>query len=178
MTADLWSEDSGNMKSSGMPQERTASSYLQEAKIHIRRDNLHEAYCILQAAHVMYPDNPFILSYYGSLHAVIGKKHRAGIEHCTRAITLIVNRSPVGEYLILSEFCLNLGRACLAAGMRQDAIRALHKGLKYDKNNTALLKELRACERRSRPTVPFLDRANPINKFSGLVLRRCSPRKG
>jgi tetratricopeptide (TPR) repeat protein len=144
----------------------------------MRRHNLREAYSILQAASVMYPDNPFVLSYYGSIHAVVGKKYRAGIEHCRRAITLITSRSQVDEYFVLAEFYLNLGKACIAADMRKDAILAFHSGLRYEKSNKAILKELQVCERRSKPPMPFLDRSNPINKISGLVLRRGVSRRG
>jgi tetratricopeptide (TPR) repeat protein len=172
MTADLWSGSSNNGKQSGKQQERASSSYIQEAKAHIRRNNLQEAYRILQAASVMYPHNPFILSYYGSLHAVVGKKYRAGIEHCTRAIAILAGTSAVDEYFVLAEFYLNLGRAYFAAHMPKDAIVAFQKGLRYEKSNTAILKELQACERRAELPVPFLHRSNPINKYFGLVLRR------
>jgi tetratricopeptide (TPR) repeat protein len=175
---DFWSEDDGDARQAGKPRERTPGSYIQEAKVYIRRNNLREAYRLLQAASVMYPDNPFVLSYYGSLHAVVGRKYRAGIEHCTRAIAIVSSRSSVDEYFVFAEFYLNLGRACRAAEMRKEAIQAFHNGLRYEKNNRAILKELQTCERRSKPPITFLDRANPINKLSGLVLRRSVMRKG
>lgn len=178
MAADIWLEDSDTGRPGGKPPERTSSSYVQEAKAHIRRRNLRDAYTIMQAASVMYPDNPFVLSYYGSLHAAVGKKYRAGIEHCRRAITLITSRSQVDEYFVLPEFYLNLGRACIAADMRKEAIHAFQNGLRYEKGNTAILKELQIYERRAKPPMPFLDRSNPINKISGLVLRRDPSRRG
>jgi tetratricopeptide (TPR) repeat protein len=171
MTVDLWLKGSHDVKSAAKPQERTASTYVQEAKVHIRKNNLQDAYSILQTACVLYPDNPLLLSYYGTLHAMIGKKYRAGIELCCTAIALVASKSSI-EPFILSELHLNLGRTYLAADMRGDSIRAFLTGLRYDKTNKTLLKELQACDRRAKPLLPFLDRSNPFNKYSGLALRR------
>lgn len=157
--------------------EKPPSSYIEEAKVHIRRNDYPEAYRTLQAAWVTYPHHPQVLSFYGSLHAIVGKKYRAGIEHCTKAISAVVRRGEIEGHPIFPELYLNLGRAYLAADRRKEALSAFFKGLRYDKKNRALLKEVEACERRARPPLPFLDRSNVLNKYTGLALRRNLNRK-
>jgi hypothetical protein len=81
-----------------------------------------------------------------------------------------------GEEVLYPVFYLNLGRACLAAQKKADAIDAFKQGLKYDNSNSELLKELRGMGVRKPAPVPFLDRSNPINKYLGMITN--APAKG
>jgi tetratricopeptide (TPR) repeat protein len=144
--------------------------YIRVVNFHLTRGNQQEAYAVLKQAAVFYPDDPFILSYYGSLQASVDKKYRSGIENCTRAIALYKKRALAGDVERYAVLYLNLGRVYLAAEKKQDAISAFKKGLQYDHKYTAIMKKLQKLGARGRPAVSFLDRSNPINKFLGIIL--------
>ena len=146
--------------------------YLRAVKVSLRQGNQKEAFGLLQQAALQYPDDPFILSYYGCLQALVERKYRAGVEKCKKAISLIQQESSFGEEMIYPVFYLNLGRAYIAARKKDDALEAFKKGLKFNSGNRDILNELRALGSRKKALVPFLDRSNPINKYIGLILRR------
>ena len=134
------------------------------------KGNQRDAYAVLKPAAVLYPDDPYILSYYGSFQAVLDKKYKSGIENCRKAIVLLMKKSSgSGEMKRFAVFYLNFGRAYLAGGKKKDAIAAFKKGLQYDTKNAVLLKEMQALGTRKTPSVAFLDRANPINKYLGMM---------
>jgi tetratricopeptide (TPR) repeat protein len=146
--------------------------YLRIVKASLRQGNQKEAFNLLQQAAVQYPDDPFILSYYGCLQALVDRKYRSGVEKCKKALVLIQRESSFGEEMLYPGFYLNLGRAYVAAGKKDDALDAFKKGLKYNSGHRDILNELRALGMRKKAVVPFLDRSNPINKYIGLILRR------
>ncbi|MCK9418079.1 MAG: hypothetical protein M0R70_01720 [Nitrospirae bacterium] len=146
--------------------------YLRAVKTHLRKGDQKEAFILLQQAALEYPDDPFILSYYGCLQALVDRKYRAGVENCKKAISLIKQESSFGEEMLYPVFYLNLGRAYVAADKKDDALDTFRKGLKYDNSNRDILNELRILGRRKKALVPFLDRSNPINKYVGLILHK------
>ena len=153
--------------------------YLREVKADLRKGNQKEALGLLQQAALQYPKDPFILSYYGCLQALVDKQYREGIEKCKKALTIIKKESWFGEDMLFPLFYLNLGRAYVAAGKKKDALDAFEKGLKHDNSNPDILMELRGLGPRKKAIVPFLDRSNPINKYVGLILHKVkkSPEK-
>jgi len=102
----------------------------------------------------------------------VDKKYRSGVESCKRALALFEDKGSSGEHVLYPVLYLNLGRSYLAAGKKKDAINAFNKGLQHDKGNSDLRKELRGLGMRKKPPVSFLDRANPINKYIGMVLQK------
>jgi len=148
--------------------------YLRAVKAHLQRGDQKEAFSLLQDAALQYPDDPFILSYYGCLQALVGRKYRTGVEKCKQAISMIQKESSFGEDLLYPVFYLNLGRAYVAAGKKKDALEAFERGLKYDNNNRDILMEVRGLGSRKKAVVPFLDRSNPINKYVGLILHKAN----
>lgn len=148
------------------------ADYLRAVKVHLRNGKQKEAFILLQQASIRFPDDPFILSYFGCFQAVVDKKHRSGVDNCKKAITLLKKIGSIDEELLLPVFYLNLGRACVAGGKRKDAIDAFHQGLKYDNGNKDLWKELRGLGERKKPVVPFLDRSNLINIYLGKMLKK------
>jgi tetratricopeptide (TPR) repeat protein len=146
--------------------------YLRAVKASLQKGKQKAAFSLLQDAALQHPDDPFILSYYGCLQAVVDKKYRAGVDNCKRALALIKKESSFGEDMLYPVFFLNLGRAYVAAGKKKDALEVFGKGLKYDNSNRDILTEMRALGSRKKAPVPFLDRSNPINKCIGLVLRK------
>jgi len=155
------------------------SNYLRAVKASLRKGEQKAAFGLLQQAAFHYPEDPFILSYYGCLQALVDKKYRAGVENCKKAIALLQRESSFGEEMLFPVFYLNLGRAYIAAEKKDDALEAFKKGLKYDNGNRDILNEIRIMGRRKKALVPFLDRSNPINKYIGLMLHKVnkSPEK-
>jgi len=156
------------------PVEATTRDYLRQVKIHLSKGRQKDAFALLQQAHVRFPDDPFVLSYFGCLQALVDKRYRTGIENCKKALALIKKSSSYGEEMLFPVFYLNLGRAYVAAGKKKDALETFNKGLKYDNSNTDIQKELRTLGKRKAAPVQFLDRSNPINKYIGLILRKSS----
>ena len=152
----------------------TPVGYLRAVRSYISNDQAKPAYALVQLAAVQYPDDPLILSYYGWLQALVDKKYRTGVEACTRALVLLKQKTAIGADALYPEFYLNLGRACVAAGKKKDAIVAFKKGLRYDSSNGILQEELWGLGVRKSPPVPFLGRSHPINKYIGKITRKKS----
>jgi len=156
--------------------------YIKAARVQLRAGNQDQAYSILLQAVVDYPENALIVSYYGCLQAIVGKQFRAGIDACRKAVALFKAPDKYSVGVIYPILYLNLGRACLAAGRKKDAIDAFSKGVKYDKGHRELKKELQLLGMRKPPAVPFLSRSNPINKYIGKLLdgrrKDAKPRAG
>jgi len=161
----------GDVGPVGKNEEHKPSDFLRAVRIHLRKGKQKEAYSLLLQASVRYPEDPLLLSYYGCLQALVDRKYRSGVETCKRAILLLKKQGAFSEEMLYPVFYLNLGRAYIAAGKKKDAIDALTKGLKYDSGNSDLKKELQGLGVRKQPTVPFLDRSNPINKYIGMILK-------
>ena len=64
---------------------------------------------------------------------------------------------------------LNLGRVFLAAGRRDQAIRAFRQGLKFG-NDPKIRRHLDQLGIRKPELFPALNRNNPLNKYFGLLL--------
>jgi tetratricopeptide (TPR) repeat protein len=156
--------------------EMTAAQFLRLAKTNLRDGRQKEAFVLLQRAAVCYPHNPVVLSYFGCLQTLVDKKYRSGIETCKQAIALLRNSEEEEKENLYSLFYLNLGRAYLAAGKKQDAINAFTTGLKHDSGNADLHQELRGLGRRKQPPISFLERSNPINKLIGMILHTTKKR--
>lgn len=166
------SANSGGSVPSVQSDELKPVDYIRSVNLHLMKGNQQGAYAVLKQAAVHYPDDPFILSHYGSLQAIMDKKYRSGIENCTRAIVLFKKKSLAGGVERYAVFYLNLGRAYLAAGKKKDAIGAFKKGLQYDNGYNAIIKKLHQLGSRKKPPVSFLDRSNPINKYLGRILHQ------
>jgi len=150
-------------------QEIKVIDYLRAVRSHIRNGKNKDAYSLLLQATVQYPEDPLILSYYGSLQAIVDKKFRSGVENCKRAIRMLEEQGPPSEKAYYPVFYHNLGKAFIAAGRKKDALDALKKGLKYESGNSDLKKELQDLGVRKQPPLPFLDRSNPINVVLGMI---------
>jgi tetratricopeptide (TPR) repeat protein len=152
--------------------EVRAADYLRAVRSHLKDGMQQEAFKLLQQASIQFPDEPLVLSYYGCLLAVVDKKYRAGVEACKKAIVILQEKEMFEEDILFPVLYLNLGRAFLASGKKQEAIGSFHDGLQYDRSNAELKKELRSLGTRKMPPVSFLDRMNPINKYIGMLLHK------
>ncbi len=66
---------------------------------------------------------------------------------------------------------VNLGRIYVLAGQRKKALETLRQGLQYQRDNE-ILRELERLGTRGKLVFPFLKRANPLNKYCGLLLKK------
>ncbi len=150
----------------------TPSDYLDEVRELLQRKSNRRALELLGAALVEYPDEPFLLSYYGCLEAVANKNVATGIELCERALALLDKRFPADKERHFPTFYLNLGRAYVAAGRKKQAVETFEKGLSYDASQKDLLWEMQKLGVRRKPVFPFLQRTNPLNKYVGWLLHK------
>ncbi|OGW50673.1 MAG: hypothetical protein A2078_10865 [Nitrospirae bacterium GWC2_57_9] len=163
-------EGSGELVPIEQVRHLSPAEYLRAAKGHLRNGKQKAAFSLLQQATVHYPEDAYILSYYGSLQAIVDKRYRSGVETCKRALSLLKKEALSGEDVLYPVLFLNLGKALVAAGKKKDAIDSFQKGLKYDSRNSEIRKELRELGPRKKPLLSFLGRSNPINKYIGMVL--------
>lgn len=166
-------EDGAPLEQGKEPQskELKPADYLRAVKVHLRDGKQKSAFVLLQQATIQFPEDPFILSYFGYFQAIVDKKYRTGVENCKKAITLLKKSDGIDKELLFPVFYLNLGRAYVAGGKKKDAIDAFQQGLKFDNGNKELWKDLRGLGERKKPPLPFLDRSNPINKCLGKMTR-------
>jgi tetratricopeptide (TPR) repeat protein len=148
----------------------TPSKYLAEVQSLLQKKENKAALKILVQALKIFPDEPFLLSYYGCLEAIIDRNYSYGIETCLRAIEQLDETTPFGQEIFYPIFYLNLGRAYLAAKKKNEATEAFKKGLSFDAENRDLLWEMTKLGMRRKPLIPYLKRSNPINKYIGMLL--------
>ena len=141
--------------------------YLDEIKRLIQRRKQKGAATLLTIALEHYPGDPFLLSHYGYLEAVLNKNYKQGIETCLKTLKELKNNVPSGMERFYPMLYLNLGRTYLAAGYRKAAIDSFYKGLACDSENKDLLKEIETLGARRKPVVDFLPRSHPVNKYLG-----------
>jgi tetratricopeptide (TPR) repeat protein len=98
------------------------------------------------------------LSYFGLCLALVRKQYKEAIELCQRAIDL--------EFYNGDHYA-NMARVLLAQGNRKKAVEVAESGLKVAPESDYLTRTRATLGVRARPSVPFLDRANPINVSLG-----------
>lgn len=152
--------------------EKNPTRYLETVKDLVTRRKEKEALEVLTVALEEHPDNLFLLSYYGRLNAVVNKKYKEGIDLCIRAVKDLKEKVPFGEEFFYPMLYLNLGKAYLAAGKKEDAIDAFRKGLATDSENREIRRVLSQLGIRKNPAVPFLRRSHVVNKYLGLLTHR------
>lgn len=98
------------------------------------------------------------LSWFGLCVALVQKKYKPAVELCKRALDL--------EFYNGDHYA-NMSRVYAAAGNRKKALETAESGLKLLPDHEELLRTRRELGVRARPSVPFLDRSNPINVTLG-----------
>src|SRR3954468_4220912 len=104
------------------------------------------------------PKDASALSYFGVCLAMVHRKFKEAVELCKRAIDL--------EFYNGDHYA-NLARVYIAGNNRKKAVETAEAGLRVANENDALQAVRKELGVRSRPTVPFLDRAHPINVSLG-----------
>ena len=154
----------------GMEKTKEEETTVYYVKKLLKRKKYESALKLVTAALEQYPDEPILLSYYGYLEALVNKNYTRGINTCLKAREMVLEKAISGRDFFNPVLYLNLGRAYLAAGSKEDAFEALRMGLIFGNENEDLLCELRELGMRKKPIVPFLQRSNPVNKYIGKVL--------
>lgn len=154
--------------------QKSRPEYFEEVQQLLRRGNGKTALNTLRHALLRFPDDPFLLSYYGCLIAVVENNPKEGVKICENALTILNTSMPFGSEFFYPVFYLNLGRAYIKDKKKKDAVEAFQKGLNNDPENKDLLWELKKLGTRKQPPLPFLDRSNPINKYIGKLLYKSS----
>jgi tetratricopeptide (TPR) repeat protein len=152
--------------------EQSKSSFAGEVTQHIKRNDHRAALDIVRHALDIFPSDPFFWSYYGFLLSSAEKKNREGIRICEEAIVLLRKGRPDDLDFFYPLFYLNLGRCNLNAGLKKAALTAFREGLKFNPRDRDLLSEIKRFGARKGPVFPFLERANPINRFLGKIRHR------
>ncbi len=146
--------------------------YFEEIKNLLRSGKGKSALELLRSGLKKFPADPFLLSYYGCLVALVENKGREGVQICKDSIRKLDETMPFGREFYYPVFYLNLGRACLKDKNKAEAIRAFHEGLKNDPENRDLILELKRLGNRKKQLIPFIKRSNPLNKYLGIVLHK------
>jgi tetratricopeptide (TPR) repeat protein len=158
------------MKKKHLESPKSKAEYLKGTRKLVKRRKLKDALELIEDAHLIYHDDPFVMSFRGYLRAAVLKMHKEGIEECKAALALYNKRTLVGAEYYHNFFYLNLGKTYRVAGNTDIAVRYFRKGLEYDQNNNEIINELIQMGVRKRPAIPFLSRGNIINKYLGMVL--------
>lgn len=140
--------------------------YIEEINVLLRRKTYGTALKIAKEAVGKYPEDPYVLSFYGLLASTVVKNHTTGISACKKSIKLI-KKSGYDLNKAYPVLYLNFGRVYLAAGDKGNAFDTFHKGLARDRRNKDLTWELKKLGIRRPPVLPFLPRSFFVNRFLG-----------
>jgi tetratricopeptide (TPR) repeat protein len=138
----------------------------------ILRKNYNQALKLLEDALNEFPADPFIMSYYGYLLATSEGQSEKGIKICQDAFEKLDPVVYSVEKPFHIAFYLNFGKAYLAGGDKRAAVEAFRRGLAIDEKNNDLIHELQKLGVRKESIMPFLERDNPVNKYSGMFLKK------
>jgi len=152
--------------------KKLKSEYFDEVKQLIQKGKGREALDTLRLGLEAFPSDPFLLSYYGCLLAVIENSPSDGIKICREALERLDKSVPFGKEFFYPVFYLNLGRAYLKGKKKKEAVEAFQTGLLNDPENRDLLWEMKKLGIRKSPAVSFLRRENPLNRCIGLLRTR------
>jgi tetratricopeptide (TPR) repeat protein len=129
--------------------------------------DLEAAHAAFERAHRRDTRSPRAKSWYGVTLVLVEKNSNLGVSLCDQAL-----RTAPSD----PELLLNLARVHLALGQRERAVRAVRRGLEAQPAHPALLDARDALGTRRDPVVPFLSRANPLNRLLGRLRHRWARR--
>jgi tetratricopeptide (TPR) repeat protein len=147
--------------------QKAKADYAESIRLDVKKGNKKAALYSAQEALVNFPSDPFFLSYYGYLTAIVDKKSLEGSRMCEEAISILRKSGSMDTVFFLPLFYLHLGKVQLKANRKEAAIKSFREGLKFDSSNRPLLSEMKAIGTRQGAVIPFLDRSNPINIYLG-----------
>ena len=163
-------ENAGSSESS--EKVKSPVEYIKEMRGYLKDGQQKQAYAVMMQANVLYSGHPLILSYYGWLQALVDKKYYSAVTACKKAFIGFKPADKHNAAVIYPILHLNLGRACVAAGKKKEAVDSFTKGLKHDPYHVELKKEMQLLGLRKKTFVSFLSRSNPLNKVIGILRSR------
>jgi hypothetical protein len=104
-----------------------------------------------------------VASWYGLTLVLVEKNYSLGVLYADQAVR---GAGP------LPELALNQARVALALGQREQAVRALERGLADAPGDPGLAAARDALGRRGPPFLRFLPRNNPLNHWLGRLRHR------
>jgi hypothetical protein len=129
--------------------------------------DLPGAHAAFERAHRLDPREPRAMSWYGVTLVLVERNITLGISLCDEALRVAQDEP---------ELLLNSARVHLALHQRQRAARAITRGLAAWPAHPALLAARDALGTRRAPVIPFLPRANPLNRLLGQLRHRWTTR--
>lgn len=111
-------------------------------------------------------DNPCWYSFLGYCVAKERGQVSKGVELCMASL----EREPDNP-----DHYLNLGKVYLVSDNKDGAIRAFREGMARGES-LEIMEKLKEFGSRKPPVIPFLARANPLNRYLGLLLKRIGVR--
>lgn len=107
-------------------------------------------------------DNPRWYSFLGYCVAKERGQVTKGVELCMTSLELEPGNP---------DHYLNLGKVYLVSNNKEGAIRAFREGM-VKGGSREIVEKLKEFGARKPPVIPFLERANPLNRYLGLFLKR------
>lgn len=129
--------------------------------------DLETAHRAFERAHRRDRRHASAMSWYGVTLVLVERNLALGVSLCDQALR--AGPSP--------ELHLNLARVHLALRQRDRAVRAVGRGLLAAPGHQGLLAAQAALGARHAPALPFLARANPLNRLLGRLRHRWSGRR-
>jgi tetratricopeptide (TPR) repeat protein len=108
------------------------------------------------------------MSWYGVTLVLVERNIALGMSLCDQAVRAALD----------PELLLNQARVHLALRQRERAVKSVERGLDLWPEHVALLAARQAMGTRRPPVLPFLARANPLNRMLGRLRHRWQRRHG
>ena len=129
----------------------------------LRDGHAAEALEYLRHASQLKQQNPFYLSFLGVATARAERNWAVAVELCKTATSMRRNEA---------QLYVNLAEVYVSAGRRDEAVQALNTASKYCGADPRLNRIRAKLGKRSAPVLPFLDRANALNRSLGKLRHR------
>jgi Flp pilus assembly protein TadD len=129
----------------------------------LRDGHAGEALECLRRASQLKQQNPYYLSFLGVATARAERNWAAAVDLCKTAASMRRNEA---------QLYVNLAEVYVSAGRRDDAVETLNTAVKYCGADARLNRIRAKLGRRSSPVLPFLDRANALNRSLGKLRHR------
>jgi tetratricopeptide (TPR) repeat protein len=144
------------------PAPRRPATQLEEGLAAFAARQLEAAHHAFERAHRLAPRDAGAMSWYGVTLVLVEKNINLGMSLCDQA----VRHRPDPEHL------LNQARVHLALRQRERAVRSVERGLELWPEHPALLAARLQLGTRRPAVLPFIARANPVNRFLGRLRHR------
>ena len=130
---------------------------------HFRAREYYEAQRLFSELHRQGDTSPVVSSYLGLLAGLVEGRKQEAVQLCRRALA-------VG--ILDPELYVNLARAQMLSGRREDAVATLRRGLGHTPGHAEMTALIDRLQPRDDGLLPGLGRAHPVNRVIGRWRRR------